>query len=243
MLGFFQSSQWSAIVAQLKDVNLLSTFVRICLAALMGGLIGTERGRRRRAAGLRTHMLVCIGAALVMITNQYIVTEFGSGDPTRLGAQVISGIGFLGVGTIMVDNKHQRVRGLTTAAGLWACACMGLAIGIGFYSGALIACLFIIATITVLNNLEPYIVSRSRTMEIYTEFEDQGDFNRFLGVLSSGGIKITDLESVIPRGTSDKEDDRIAWTMMLQLPKNYRHSEIIKQLEELSGILLIEEVK
>ena len=138
---------YELLMANLKDITCLSTFVRLILAAICGGMIGIEQGCRRRAAGLRTHMLVCMGASLVMITNQYIHTEFGIPDLTRLGAQVISGIGFLGVGTIIVDKQHQ-VKGLTTAAGLWACACMGLAIGIGFYSGAIMACIFILLTQT-----------------------------------------------------------------------------------------------
>ena len=131
------------LLGSLREINILSIIVRLTMAAICGGFIGYDRGRKRRPAGLRTHILVCIGSALVMITNQYIIDIMGySSDPTRLGAQVISGIGFLGAGTILITGK-QQVKGLTTAAGLWASACMGLAIGIGFYEGALIGCIFI----------------------------------------------------------------------------------------------------
>ena len=117
---------------ELRELTLLSVFVRILTAIVLGGAIGLERGMKNRPAGLRTYMLVCIGACMVMITNQYAVQVFGVGDPVRMAAQVVSGIGFLGAGTIIVTSRNQ-IKGLTTAAGLWASACVGLAVGIGFY--------------------------------------------------------------------------------------------------------------
>ena len=113
---------------QLREVTLLAVVLRIVLAILIGGLIGFERELKNRPAGLRTYMVVCLGACMVMLTNQYVTQVFGSGDPVRMGAQVISGVGFLGVGTIVIRNQSQ-VKGLTTAAGLWTTACIGLAIG------------------------------------------------------------------------------------------------------------------
>ena len=115
----------------LKELNSISVTVRLMLSLVCGGILGVERGRKKRPAGFRTYMLVCMGAALVMITNQYIVEVYGGSDPARMGAQVISGIGFLGAGTIIVTGRN-RVKGLTTAAGLWAAACVGLSLGIGF---------------------------------------------------------------------------------------------------------------
>lgn len=104
-----------------------------------GTLIGLDRSMKRRGAGIKTHVLVCLGSALVMMTGQFIQLNYeGTMDVARMGAQVISGVGFLGVGTIIVTG-HNQVKGLTTAAGLWACACIGLAIGIGFVDGALLA--------------------------------------------------------------------------------------------------------
>ena len=127
------------------------------MAIIFGGIIGYGRERERRPAGLRTHILVSIGSTLSMITNIYMCKIYnGYTDPTRLGAQVISGIGFLGAGTIIVTGKN-KVRGLTTAAGLWACACMGLAIGAGFYSGVIIGCLFISAVTVALANIDKKI--------------------------------------------------------------------------------------
>ena len=116
-----------------RDVTLLSVAARMVLAVLCGGLIGLEREYKRRPAGFRTHILICLGAAMTTLTSQYLYLNMGMyTDVSRLGAQVIAGVGFIGAGTIIV-TKRQRVKGLTTAAGLWASACMGIAIGAGFY--------------------------------------------------------------------------------------------------------------
>lgn len=109
----------------LRELNFFSIIFRVFLSLIFGGVIGLERSRKKRPAGFRTYMLVCLSSALVMMTNQFIFSNFGGSDPARLGGQVISGIGFLGAGTIIVTSRSQ-VRGLTTAAGLWASACLGL---------------------------------------------------------------------------------------------------------------------
>jgi putative Mg2+ transporter-C (MgtC) family protein len=122
---------------QLREVTYLAIAIRILAAVIIGGFIGLERGLKNRPAGLRTYMLVCVGACIVMLTNQYMVQVYGTGDPVRMGAQVVSGIGFLGAGTIIVTRRNQ-IKGLTTAAGLWSAAGVGLALGIGFYEAALV---------------------------------------------------------------------------------------------------------
>lgn len=223
------------------NVTLVSTFTRLLLAAAFGGMVGMERGRKRRAAGLRTHMLVCMGAALVMITNQYISAEYGLGDPSRMGAQVISGIGFLGAGTIIVD-RQQQVRGLTTAAGIWACACVGLSVGIGFYIGSIIAIAFILLTIVIINKLEPLVFSKSRVMEIYLEFALFSDINRFLNLVAHNGIKVIQMEIVPPRNQRGKEDVRAAIILTLQLSKKSIHTQILENFADAPGLLTIEEL-
>ncbi len=138
----------------LKDFSVWTVLIRILCAALMGGLIGSERGRHGRAAGLRTHILICIGAAITSLTSLYLAKDLGfGGDVARLSAQVISGIGFLGAGTILIRNK-SIITGLTTAAGMWATASIGIAIGYGFYSGALIATSVCIISVTLLGRAE-----------------------------------------------------------------------------------------
>lgn len=160
------------LVYELTDFTLLSTLLRLLLATMVGGLIGMERGRHGRAAGLRTHGLVCLGAALAALVGLYAAEALGyASDPLRVGAQVISGIGFLGVGTILVKGRFQ-VTGLTTAAGLWATAAIGLACGMGFYVGAVLAALLTLVTITWLSRLEAHINRRHRRFGVYIELED-----------------------------------------------------------------------
>ena len=219
---------WTWLQTQLTEVTMISTFIRLFLAVLFGGTIGMERRYRRRAAGMRTHALVCMGAALVMLTNQYIFTFLGASDPTRLGAQVISGIGFLGVGTIVVD-RYRQVRGLTTAAGLWSCACMGLALGIGFYTGAICAWLFILITISALNKLETTVLGKSRGMVIYAEFQVYSDINRLVALAGEDGIVVIRLEVIEPHGYSGEEDTRSAAIITLTLPKNLAHADAISR--------------
>ena len=159
------------VLEVLNGFNAYSVIFRILLATIVGGCIGSERGRHGRAAGLRTHILVCVGAAMTTLIGLYSTKALGStGDPMRIGAQVISGMGFLGAGTIMVRN-HSHVTGLTTAAGLWATACLGLAIGAGFYVAVFAAFAVVMATITVFIRLERATKPRNRGA-FYIEMND-----------------------------------------------------------------------
>ena len=159
-----------------RDINNVGAMlIRLAVAALCGGLVGIERGQKRRPAGFRTYMIVCMAASLTMIIGQFLWHKWSPMvsvkiDVARFGAQVINGIGFLGAGTIIVTGR-QEVKGLTTAAGLWASACMGLAIGAGFVEGALLACLMIVITITILAKVEHMIMQRARNINVYVEFE------------------------------------------------------------------------
>lgn len=143
--------------------------IRLVLALIVGGVIGLERGRQGRAAGMRTHILVCLGAALTTMIGFYTNSIAGfNSDPTRIAAQVISGIGFLGVGTILVKGRFQ-ITGLTTAAGLWATAAIGLALGAGFLEGALVAFVIAVLTITFLHKFEARLNNRLTRFGIYVE--------------------------------------------------------------------------
>lgn len=143
---------------------------RLFLACLLGGIIGFEREYTKRPAGFRTHILVCAGSALVMITSEYIFWKFKDMvnlDPARLGAQVITGIGFLGAGTII--HEGFNIKGLTTAASLWTVACVGIAVGIGFYTGAVAATIIIFVTLIVLKKMEENLVKQSKLKIIYVQ--------------------------------------------------------------------------
>lgn len=147
-------------------------FLRLLIAVIIGVIIGLDRELKNRGAGIKTHALVCLGAAIIMAVSEYIFHSFptANADMNRLSAQVVSGIGFLGVGTIIVTGKNV-VRGLTTAAGLWTCACAGLAIGIGYLWLALLALAFAIFIFTVLSFLENKIQHLSRYVSLYMELE------------------------------------------------------------------------
>jgi len=148
----------------------LDAVVKMTLAVLFSGVIGYEREHSHRPAGFRTHILVAVGSTLVMVTSKYVFLEYegiANFDPTRLGAQVISGIGFLGAGTIL--REGFSVKGLTTAAPLWAVSCIGLAVGAGYYLGAFITTLFIYAT---LNTLKRFIAKGNPSKNLYIEAEN-----------------------------------------------------------------------
>ncbi|MBQ1243172.1 MAG: MgtC/SapB family protein [Clostridia bacterium] len=148
----------------------LDAVFKMALAVLFSGVIGYEREHSHRPAGFRTHILVAVGSALVMMTSGYVFNEYaglGTFDPTRLGAQVISGIGFLGAGTIL--REGFSVKGLTTAASLWAVSCIGLAVGAGYYTGALVSTIVIYLT---LNTFKRFVIRGNPSKNIYIEAEN-----------------------------------------------------------------------
>ncbi len=149
--------------------DILAILLRFTVSAIIGGLIGFERGRHGRAAGLRTHILVCVGACMTSLTSVFVSEVLGNnGDVFRISAQVISGIGFLGAGMIMVRNR-SLVTGLTTAAGLWATAAIGVALGYGFYPGAIVAAVISFFSVTALGKFEK---NRKNGAYVYVEIPD-----------------------------------------------------------------------
>ena len=218
--------------------NVAETAFRLLLALICGGVLGIERGRKNRPAGFRTYMLVCVGAALVMITNEYIYNRYGTGDPTRLGSQVISGIGFLGAGTIIVTVRN-RVKGLTTAAGLWGAACMGLAIGAGYYTAAIISCVMIYFVMAMLYRLDVRVMASARATNLYVEFASVRDIGEFIQYVKERDMKITDLE-LIQSGSVNESAAAILVT--IRLMKKAEHAEIIHLLSSAGGVRYMEEV-
>lgn len=221
------------------------TLLRLGIALFCGAIIGLEREHKRRPAGFRTHMLVCIGAALAMLISQYLsmmqVSFWGEAlnktDVSRLGAQVINGIGFLGAGTIIVTGR-QEVKGLTTAAGLWASACMGLAIGAGFIEGALIGCVFISITIMVFSRVERLITFRARNIHIYVEFDHVDDLGRIIAVLKDKDIRIFDVEI----HKTKKEQALPGAVFSIRLPRRMPHTEVMAQMAAIKNVRSVEEL-
>ena len=178
---------------QLRELTIVAVLSRALLAVLLGGMIGMERGLKNRAAGFRTYMLVCLGSCIVMITNQYVYQIYGTGDPVRMGAQVVSGIGFLGAGTIIVTSRNQ-IKGLTTAAGLWAAACIGLAVGIGFYEIAVIGGICILLVLTLFHSWEAFLRRNVKVLTIYVELDSQKRLHDFLSSANKSGISISNVQ-------------------------------------------------
>ncbi len=228
-----------AMLDYLRELNTISIIIRLLLATIFSGIIGFERGAKRRPAGFRTHVLVCIGSTLVMLTSQYMVDVLKvSTDATRLGAQVVSGIGFLGAGTIIVVGRNQ-VKGLTTAAGLWACACMGLAIGAGFYEGAIISCIFFLVVMTALSRLDEYAKIHSKEIEVYLELEDISALSDFIEYVKEQGTKVSNLEI---QKIKHQDYQTVGALMTLQLNEKKDHTSYIFELHKLHGIRAIQEI-
>ncbi len=229
------------IIAYLKELNTLSILFRFALATLCGSLIGFERGKKRHAAGLRTHIIVCIGAASVMLVNQYSLLYINpASDPARMGAQVISGIGFLGAGTIVITGHHrnQQVKGLTTAAGLWASACMGLCIGIGFYRGAVIMCAFLFLVIVALNQIDMRYLKSASSLRLYLEYAPNTPFSAILGALRTQGWHMTYIEPLNHMNLQNI-------SVLLEINNKSRECDAQKVLElvrSVNGVLFIEDI-
>lgn len=222
------------------EINMGSVILRLTLAVLFGGIIGLERGTNKHQAGLRTHLLVCLGATLAMMTNSYVFENISpTSDPGRLGAQVISGIGFLGVGLILVTSKN-KVKGLTTAAGLWASACIGLALGVGFYSGAIVAGALVFIALALLPRVEVYFYNRSRVMNIYVELDSMNSSRKFLSTIRDK--KFTIIETHI-----NKSDAVVAegycLDISIRIPKKATHDEVVELLSTFPGVFLVEELE
>ncbi len=220
------------------EINGFSVLLRISMAMVLGGILGIERGRKHRPAGFRTYMLVCLGTTVVMLTNQYVYEKFGGGDPVRMGAQVISGIGFLGAGTIIVTG-HNQVKGLTTAAGLWAAACIGLAIGIGFYEGAIVGGIAIILILICFHRVDGFLVGRSRRMEIYIEVESVRELNEFLREIKEKNLEIRD---VLMEPPAEVIRDGLAAIVVIRWKQKICHEEVMGELRECTGVGYLEEI-
>lgn len=214
-----------------------TVLLRLLLAVLCGGAVGLERERKGRPAGFRTHILVCVGAVLCMMTNQYLLQFIGQTDTARLGAGVISGISFLGAGTIMVTGQRQ-VKGLTTAAGLWASAAMGLAIGVGFYEAALMACAVIFIVERALQNVGRRR-SRVKRMELYLELCDTRTLGELIAALRGRGWRAEDIEVIKPE-TAEKPS-LIAF-VTLHSGEAVSSEDVLTALRALEGVLRAEEM-
>ena len=220
------------------DLNTLTIAIRLTLAVLCGGVIGIERERKRRPAGFRTHILICLGAAITTLTSQYLVLDLGLyTDMARLGAQVIAGIGFIGAGTIIV-TKRRQVKGLTTAAGLWVSAIVGLCCGAGFYEGAIFATLIILLAELVFARLEYFIVSHAKTFTLFVEYAESSKLANIMDSIKGDNVFILDMEV-----SKSSSSSNYFVTFSLKMPrKKASHQAVMTHIAQIESVVSVEEL-
>lgn len=216
----------------------LTILLKLVLSAVLGALIGFERENKNRPAGLRTNVLVCIGAALVQIISIDIFIQYqgvANVDPARLSAQVISGIGFLGAGTIL--REGVSIRGLTTAAGLWVVACIGIAIGNGSYIPGILAALLSYITLTALKGIEKKMSKRNPYLELHVELDNKpGQIGRIGQLLGSMHVNIMNIEFL------DNDGDKLNVFFCLKIPVDIDKKDVIGRLMREEGVHSVEKV-
>ena len=223
-----------AVLDPLRDLTIQSLFIRFLIALICGALVGFQRGKKKHPAGLRTHALVVIGAASVMVVSQYLTVALGNGgDLSRMGSQVVSGIGFLGAGTVMVTGKSQ-VKGLSTAAGLWASACMGLAIGAGYYEAGVLMCALILVVLVGLNKIDENFIKTEVNINLFVEFDDRLEFGSIVRVLKANELGINEITDI------EKENGRNRSMIISLSGKDERIEFVKKELDMLEGMGYVE---
>ncbi len=221
-----------------REMSLAAVTVRMLAAVLCGGLIGLEREFKRRPAGFRTHILISLGASATILTNLYLYQVLHlETDISRLGAQVIAGIGFIGAGTIIV-TRRSRVKGLTTAAGLWTAAIIGLVCGGGYLELALFTTALVLIAELLLVRLEYSLKSKADHARCYVEYGDATVIERVLALLKDRGILVIDLE--ISKGEA-AEGGTYGAMLELQLPRGESLGELLLGLHSVDGVTRAEE--
>ena len=207
---------------------------RIVMAMVLGGVIGIDRGVKRRGGGARTDAAVCLGAAMVMITGQYMEVKYpGAADMARMASQVVSGVGFLGAGSIIVSG-HQ-VKGLTSAAGIWVCACVGLAAGIGFVDGAILVTVVLLAGLHILPYIEEKAYHHSRYARLHIEGEENCTSSLLLRRLKEDGCKIDMYDVDKPKAAGQSYTIR----MTIYIPRSFNKQDYLQMLSEMEGVLYV----
>ncbi len=222
----------------LRDYNTISVVLRMVLAVLCGGLIGVEREHKRRPAGFRTHTLVCLGAAMTTLTSQYLLVSGFNTDPARLGAQVVAGIGFIGAGTIIVTRRRQ-VKGLTTAAGLWTSAIIGLAVGIGYYEAAIVGTALVLCAEILLSKIEWHVSSKAKNINLYIEFDENESVAYIAEEIKKLGVNIVNIEITRSKAAAGPIMSTI---VSLQLRGSVKRQQVLASIAEIKGVLSIEEL-
>lgn len=229
-----------AMLDPLRELNYLSVALRMFLAVLCGGAIGVERTYKRRAAGFRTHILICLGAAMTTLTSQYLCLELHYyTDISRLGAQVVAGVGFIGAGCIIV-TRRSRVKGLTTAAGLWVAAIIGLALGAGFYEGGVLTTLIVLLVEFFFSKLEYKLLQAGQELNLYLEYDGKSCLERVFKHCRAQNMQLLDME-ITRSGDGDGS------SVILTLRQHHRATPedtrlFLEQLRRIKGVGAAEEL-
>ena len=216
------------------ELSIAAVLFRFFISFLLSGIIGFERSRHGRPAGLRTHIIVCLGSTMTALIGQYTCLVMGfSSDPMRVSAQVISGIGFLGAGTILIRGRNH-VTGLTTAAGLWTTACIGIATGLGFYSGAVICAIIFFLSAGALTRVETIGKNGKNIIRVYLECDDASVTNAVLDILTGPDYGLYAVEITPPRtGIAN----HLGIEAIMPIPKNSDRKELVDGLAKNDHIL------
>lgn len=214
-----------------------TVLIRILASLILGAVIGIDRGVKRRGGGARTTLTVCLGATMVMLLEQYMQLLYPEQiDISRMAAQVISGVGFLGAGSILVSG-HQ-IKGLTSAASIWTCACVGLAIGIGFIDGAVVLTICWLIGVHIVPGIEDKFYKRTQYMTLYIEVEDGKAITAVSRKLKQDNCQIDTFGVDKPKAKG--QHYQILATF--KVPKNINKESYAHDLQELKGVYSVSEI-
>lgn len=217
----------------MTEYQMFEIAIRLICAAVMGGVIGAERANRHQVAGLRTFSLVCVGAALAQIVDIQMVTKYGMGDPVRLAQGVINGIGFLGVGTIIV-TKENHIKGLTTAATLWTTAVLGISVGSGYVWESVFAFVLVFVIVKFLSYLSKYLERYSREIDLFIEVQNLSAVPHILDTIRNKGYRIILMEKEL-------HTDYLVLHLELDFGSRVDHYKVIDELSKLENVNFVQE--
>ncbi len=234
-------SSFSELMDSLREPTNISFILRMLCAMILGAAVGLERETKRRAAGFRTHTLICIGASITTMTSQFLTANGFFTDPARLGAQVIAGMSFIGAGVIIVTGRRQ-VKGLTTAAGLWVTAIVGLAVGAGYFEAAILAVVFILFSEIVLSKLEYYVISRARAINVFVEFDDMKTFDSIVEHIKASDADVRKVEVTKSYTDQDGVAHPSSAIISVKFKRRTAHEGFLSSLGTVPGVDTVEEL-
>lgn len=226
------------LINYIQDFNAVSICIRLVLSVILGGLLGMERSQKHQAAGVRTFSLVCLGSALIILTNDFICIKCGGGDTSRMAAQVISGIGFLGAGTIMVTSNN-RIKGLTTASCLWISAILGLCIGSGLIVISLFCFLILMGTLSGLTRYNDWISKNNPLISLYLEVDSKTGVEELRAYAKS---KYYVIKHIHRKREKPLTRNDLCISVEMDLVKNVNHEQVLIDLDNIQSIHYVEEI-